>query len=364
MKEFLEICEALKILGKEPCALASIIKVEGSAYRRPGARMLLTPEGRSWGMLSGGCLEHDVMEHARSALQSGESHVVRYDSTSTDDILFGTGLGCNGVIDVLIEPVSQKFRVALTSAVENCFATRQPGAMATLMMEGGNVTCFTEHAFQTAEEKWLGRDNLASLLNSHPVEVHKAALLEETDIGQIFIQPLLPPIQLVIFGGWLDVIPLIRFAKETGFRVIVIDARQRLSSRKIFDEADSVLLCSPLEAISQIQMDDRTVVVSMNHHFERDQEALSALTQASGALYIGTLGPKRRQEKMIASAKSDGVIFTEEFMQTLHGPAGLDIGAKSPEEIALSIMAEILSVLNDRSAGPMRERTMQMQTVA
>src|SRR4051794_39262011 len=176
MKELLEICGALKILGNEPCALATIIKVEGSAYRRPGARMLLTPDGLSWGMISGGCLEHDVMHHARTALQSGQARVVRYDSTSKDDILFGTGLGCNGVIDVLIEPVSQKFRLAFANAVENCAATRQSGAMATLMMEGGGGLCFTEHAFQTAGEGWLGREQFASILNAHPVETHKPDL--------------------------------------------------------------------------------------------------------------------------------------------------------------------------------------------
>jgi xanthine/CO dehydrogenase XdhC/CoxF family maturation factor len=303
------------------------------------------------------------MDHARAALQSGQSRIVRYDATSNDDILFGTGLGCKGVIDVLIEPVSQKFRVAFGNAVENCAATRQNGAMATLIMEGNAGTCFTEHAFQTADENWVGRENLASVLNGRPVETDKTTLLEEMGDGRIFIQPLLSPIQLVIFGGWLDITPLIRFAKETGFRVIVVDARQRPSSRKLFHEADMVLLCSPAEALAQIQMDARTAVVSMNHHLERDQEALSAFTQAPHALYIGTLGPKRRQEQMITAAKKDGFIFTDEFMQKLHGPAGLDIGAKSPEEIALSIMAEILSVLNARNAAPMRERTASLQAV-
>src|SRR5690348_6998769 len=118
MKELLEICAALQQLGDEPCALATVINVEGSGYRKPGARLLLTLHGASWGMVSGGCLESDVMNHARRALQSGRPLIVRYDSTSHDDIVFGTGLGCNGIIDVLIEPVTQEFREALVSAVQ------------------------------------------------------------------------------------------------------------------------------------------------------------------------------------------------------------------------------------------------------
>src|SRR3954466_4441732 len=115
MKELLEICDALKNLRDEPCALATVINVEGSAYRRPGARMLLTPDGASWGMVSGGCLESDVMDHARRALQCGQPRVVRYDSTSDDDIVFGTGLGCNGILDVLIEPVTKDFQASFIS---------------------------------------------------------------------------------------------------------------------------------------------------------------------------------------------------------------------------------------------------------
>src|SRR4051794_30586901 len=129
MKELIEICAALKQNGHAECALATVIAVEGSAYRRPGARMLLAPDGRSWGMVSGGCLEHDVVEHARRTLKSGDARIVRYDSTSDSDIVFGTGLGCNGVVDVLIEPVTRGLSESLIAAVECCRTTRLPGAM-------------------------------------------------------------------------------------------------------------------------------------------------------------------------------------------------------------------------------------------
>ncbi|HEY0548012.1 MAG TPA: XdhC family protein [Verrucomicrobiae bacterium] len=354
MKELLEICAALQQLGGEPCALATVINVEGSAYRRPGARMLLTLDGSSWGMVSGGCLESDVMNHARRAVQSGQSRIVRYDSTSDDDIVFGTGLGCNGIIDVFIEPVTKDFKESFVSAVQTCHKTRQPGAVATLVGNREQPIGSNEHAFLTAG-RWVGSETLASVLNVHAVEPEQTSLTSDYGGAPIFIQQLLPPVHVVIFGGWLDVLPLIHMSKEVGFNVTVIDPRQRLSSRRLFQEADAVLLCPPEDALPQIQVDDRTVAVVMNHHFERDQETLSALSHVS-LNYVGTLGPKRRRDRMLNGLKEAGVFISDDFVQTLHGPAGLDIGAKTPEEIALSIMAEILSVLNGRNAKPIRER--------
>jgi xanthine/CO dehydrogenase XdhC/CoxF family maturation factor len=131
----------------------------------------------------------------------------------------------------------------------------------------------------------------------------------------------------------------------------------------LFQEADAVLLCSPEDALSRIEVDDRTVAVTMNHHFERDQETLSALSHVS-LNYVGTLGPKRRLERMLNGLRERTIFLSEDYVQTLHGPAGLDIGAKTPEEIALSIMAEILSVLNGRNAKPIRERQTALATSA
>ncbi|MDB6025975.1 MAG: xanthine and dehydrogenase maturation factor, XdhC/CoxF family [Verrucomicrobiales bacterium] len=316
--------------------------------------MLLTLDGASWGMVSGGCLESDVMDHARRALQSSQPRIVRYDSTSDDDIVFGTGLGCNGIIDVFIEPVTKEFKDSFVSAAQCCHRNRQPGAIATSVGNQEQAERPNEHAFFSAG-RWVGSEHLASILNLHAVEPDKTCLIDAHGGEPVFIQQLLPPVHLVIFGGWLDVIPLIRMGKEVGFRVTVVDPRQRLSSRRLFHEADSVLLCSSAEALSQIQFDDRTVAVVMNHHFERDQETLSALSSRP-LNYVGTLGPKRRQERMLNALKENGVLISEEFVQSLRGPVGLDIGAKTPEEIGLSIMAEILSVLNGRNAKPIRER--------
>ena len=351
MKELIEICAALKTLGGQPCALATVIHVDGSAYRRPGARMLMTPEGQAWGMVSGGCLEHDILDHGRRALQSGRARVVRYDSTSEDDIVFGTGLGCNGVIDVFIEPMTEGFRETFIQGVERCQKTRRAGAIAT-MIDG-----VTRHAFLT-DGGWTGNNVLLSLLEDLPPPSEKPVLLSGDaggDAARVFVQPLLPPIQLVVFGGWLDVIPLIRLARAIGLKVVVVDSRQRQSSRRHFREADAVLLCSPCEALAQVQFDARTVAVLMNHNFDRDQEALAALTQVS-LPFLGMLGPRRRRQRILDNLRDDGVGIPDGFVRHLHGPVGLDIGAETPEEIALSILAEILAVLNGRDARPVRDR--------
>lgn len=354
MKELLEICAALQELGDQPCALATIINVEGSAYRKAGARMLLTPDGSSWGMVSGGCLESDVLEHARCVLKTGRPRTVRYDSTTEDDIVFGTGLGCNGVLDVLIEPVTKYFREAFIRAVRTCYDTRQTGAVATAMGNSEDPASSSEHAFLTGG-RWVGGEALVARLNLHAVEANQTALTSDCGGPPVFIQRLLPPVHVVIFGGWLDVIPLIHMGKEVGFRVTVVDPRKRPGSRRLFHEADSVLLCSAEDACAQIQADDRTVAVTMNHHFDRDQETLAALRNLC-LNYVGTLGPKRRRDRMLNGLKENGVVISDDFVETLHGPAGLDLGAKTPEEIALSIMAEILSVLNGRDAKPIRDR--------
>jgi len=350
MKELIEICTALKDPRRPTCALATVIHVEGSAYRRPGARMLIGGNGETWGMISGGCLEHDVLSHARRVMRSGVPTIVHYDSTSTEDIIFGTGLGCNGLIDVLIEPVTEDYRRLLIQTVEACQRTRRPGAIATQIDPPSTVDTVQLHAF-LVQGVWKGNPGLTQLLSplnpgleDSTIQLHAVA----KEARRIFVQPLLPPIQLVIFGGWFDVIPLVRLAKEVGFQTIVVDSRQRPASVRLFREADSVMLCSPADALSKIQFDSRTVTVVMNHHFDSDRETLEALSRISTP-YVGLLGPRRRREKLLAEVQKSGVEVSATFLASLHGPAGLDIGANTPAKIALSIVAEILARLNDRT---------------
>ena len=357
MKELLNISAALQDLAGQPCALATVVDVEGSSYRRPGARMLLSPDGRSWGMISGGCLEHDVMEHAQRALETGQALTVRYDSTSADDIVFGTGLGCNGIVNVVVEPVTAQFRRLFVRAIESCTRTRERGGIATLLHQEGGAVRSWEHAFLSRGGNWIGGGPNVRKLDAILAGSDGEPFTTELPDGYVFVQQLLPPIHLVVFGGWLDVVPLIRIAKEVGFRVTVVDARCGAASPALFREADSVLLCSPAESVARIKWDHRSAAVLMAHHFERDQEALGALALARATpFYIGMLGPKRRQEKILATLAAGNVVLPDGFTRKLCGPAGLDLGANSPETIALSIVAEIQAKHAGRSGGILNQR--------
>jgi hypothetical protein len=196
MKELIEICAALKTLERNACALATVIHVEGSAYRRPGARMLMTPAGQVWGMVSGGCLEHDVLDQGRRALESNQSRIVRYDSTSEDDLLFGTGLGCNGVIDVLVEPVTPRLRELLLRAIESCCATRRPSVLAT-GIDGSGVFTSDQHVLLT-DGGWTGTHTLLSVMEGRLPATESPVLLSgeiRGILGRVFVQLLLPPLQ-------------------------------------------------------------------------------------------------------------------------------------------------------------------------
>lgn len=363
MKELIEISSALKRLLGRPCALATVIRVEGSAYRQPGARMLMTPEGEVWGMVSGGCLEHDVLDHGRRALQSNRARIVRYDSTSEDDPVFGTGLGCNGVIDVLIEPIADNFRKSFVLAVDHCVNTRQRGMLVTHMHDSdGFVRC--EHLFFT-NGLWSEDAEASTPVNGSRYNGHEMAQVQhnpQRPAIQTFIQPLTPPLQIVAFGGWFDLLPLIHLAHEVGARIIVVDASGRQSSRRLYGEADEVLLCEPNDAVSQISFDNRTAAVLMNHHVERDQQALLALIDMS-LPFLGMLGPKRRRQRILDNLREQGIDVPSGFEGQIHSPVGLDLGAETPAEIALSILAEILAVMNQRDGQPVRDRLSPLHSV-
>lgn len=315
MKELRLIAESLRAARVgDAAALATVVAVSGSAYRRPGARMLMTREGRSSGIVSSGCVDYDVFEHARRVMTTGEAVLLRYDSSKPDDLVFGTGLGCKGVVDVLVERVTPELARDLANFAEAVQRRRQPG-FAVVHLPG------------------------AAPAGHRSFHLGECAVQAEPE--KVFVDRVDPPIHLVLMGGWFDILPLIRFGKELGWQITVIDVRQRPSSKETFREADAVLLGSPEEALAQIPIDARTAVVSMNHQFEHDGACLAALARRA-VPYLGLLGPKRRRAALLERLAAEGGTAVPE--NVLHGPVGLDIGSRTPEEIALSIIAEVQSV--------------------
>ncbi|WP_242028842.1 XdhC/CoxI family protein [Coleofasciculus sp. FACHB-712] len=367
MKELQEIVAAFakaKNCGKT-VAIATIVKVSGSTYRRPGARMLITLEGQRIGSISGGCLENDVFERAQQVIVSGQPMLVNYDTTSDNDIVWGLGLGCKGMVQVLIERLIPENELSPMTFLAECLHRRQVGVLATIFHIEGQIkaqvgTHLMLHQdgtiFSNLEDAHLSADILedarevldknCSLFKAYPLLGGKA---------EVFIEAIQPPVSLVIFGAGDDAIPVVRLAKELGWCVTVVDSRPANAKSDRFPSADEVILSRPEIVNETLEIDKRTVAVVMTHNYLHDLEILKTLLP-SPVQYLGILGPKRRTEQLLLELKEQGIQLTEAQLHRLHGPVGLDIGADTPEAIALSIVAEIQAVLANRSGGLLRNR--------
>ena len=365
MKEIQDIVAAFEKVesGSKTAAIATLVKAQGSTYRRPGARMLMTPEGEMIGSLSGGCLEGDVFEQAQEVITSGKPIVVQYDTMSDEDIIWGLGLGCNGIVQILIERLEAQSSLNHLAFLTECLHRRQAGILATVFhVEGqvkaqvgsrlmvypdGTLNSDIEDAdliAQIRDDVWNALDESRSKVKAYPLPTGKA---------EVFIEVIQPPVPLMIFGAGHDALPLVRLAQELGWYVTVVDSRQSDGTRERFLSADEVVLARP-EGISQsIRVNNRTMAVIMTHNYLHDLELLKILLP-SPVRYLGILGPKNRTGKLLQDLEEQGITPTEQQLQRLYSPVGLNIGADTPEEIALSIVAEIQAVLGTRSGGSLR----------
>lgn len=359
----------------EPLALASVVHVAGSVYRRPGARMLIAASGKSAGMISGGCLEGDVKERAMSVLQSGHSTLITYDSVSNDDIVFGLGLGCNGVVQVMIEPLQREDENGLLSFLHACHATRATGRIATVfsIRPGKEDACDACPAagcacdkiissFKTVERTlhWpdgrktstVLRPALRSKLDTAIAELGSRriktglAMLPGGDEANWLVESIVPPPSLFIFGAGDDAIPVASIAHQLGWRVNVTDARPAYATHQRFPQADQVR-CQRAE-LDEIGDIAGSLVLIMTHSYEQDKSWLRALLP-SAAAYISQIGPKARTARLLGELRAEGQLITDEQFARLIHPAGLDIGAETPAEVALSIVAGMQAALTRRS---------------
>jgi xanthine dehydrogenase accessory factor len=317
----------------EKSALATVVEVKGSAYRRPGARMLLTQGGRSAGVINGGCLDSDLHARAQIVMETGAAELACYDTTASQDIVFGLGLGCRGVVKILIEPAQDLDWLVHNETVAVVFEG--------VLGEG------------VLGEGVLGEGVLGSRrLETQTVE--RPQILE-TVWGRAFVERLEPPQVLLIFGAGADVVPLQTMGKTLGWDVQTIDLRSPSSSRPVYAEATSV---AP-ENLLDFKVPAGAACVIMTHNFLQDFEVLKLLLP-SPAAYIGLLGPRRRTDELLekigANSLLPGISPTARQLSRLFAPIGLDLGAETPEEIALSIVAEIQRVKRGKTACSLREQ--------
>jgi xanthine dehydrogenase accessory factor len=360
----------------ERCALATVVSVEGSSYRRPGARMLVCEAGASTGTISAGCLEGDVIEHAKRVITKGAARLVEYDTASTsDEIAWGLGLGCNGIVRVLVEPLAPRslYMEALRRSCE-AHPCSAPVLVATVYqntpsefvpdenrIETGARLCISDQG-EVSREKLSGR--VAAMLESEVRELSRGAetsgvrvYVADGGAVKVFVETLLPPVPLVIFGAGQDALPVVELTRQLGWLTEVVDPQARTASLSRFAAADRVTLARPEEVASRVSIGPRTLTLLMSHNYSHDLALLSFLL-ASPARYIGVMGPRKRTERMLSElAAGEGMSLLEEAgLARLHSPAGLDIGANAPAEIALSIIAEMRAVLEGRRGGMLRER--------
>jgi xanthine/CO dehydrogenase XdhC/CoxF family maturation factor len=367
MKELQSIIHAYRECEQNgmQAALATVVKVTGSAYRRPGARMLVTADGRTVGSVSGGCLERDAVNQARRVLQWHVPRVVTYDSMSDGDGVWEFKLGCNGIVDVLIEPLSCTEGAGCLRFLAHCLAHRQTAVVATIIAVEGRTKVQVGNRLLLSDQRPEIHDIMDDECAEALVSDSRCALASCTSRTNVydmaacrveaFIEVIQPSVALVIFGAGHDAIPLIRFAKELGWHVTLVDPRPGYATRTRFLLADELIVCRPEEALARIKIDKRTVAAVMTHSVLHDAEALRALLPLP-LRYIGLLGPKGRNRRLLNDAQENGLVVSDPGLARMYGPIGLDIGAETPEEIALAVVAEINAVLTGRVGGLSRNR--------
>jgi len=360
MKEIADIVQACERANREGkrAALATVVQVEGSAYRREGARMLITEDGQLTGAISGGCLEGDALRKARMEILQQQALLVTYDTMDDDDAKLGVGLGCNGIIHILIEPVGHQENNPV-SLLHAALSGRSDAVLVTLFSladrkgaQPGTCLCLTkDKTLSNGLEKLPYRNGLLTAAGEALENRHSS--VQNYFSYTAFVECLQPSIALVVVGAGNDAIPLTQMAAVLGWPVTIVDGRPAYALPERFPLVKRSVVAKPAQVLEQLQPDERTAFVLMTHNYHYELELLKELLPLR-LPYIGMLGPKKKLERMLCELEDQGVTVSPESLDAIYGPVGLDIGSESAEEIALSIMAEIKAVFTRRNGRPLK----------
>lgn len=363
MKEIRAIISAYNTIdfSKTKAALATVARVEGSSYRRTGARMLVLDDGTYLGGISGGCLEGDALRRAQQAIFNNKVSVVTYDTTQDDGHQIGAGLGCNGIIDVLFTPLlSLPDELNPVHLLSSLTGTREPAVLVSIIGCNNCMDALGKALVYENDEHFNASFAVPSIATAvlkdlKECRLRQASATTEYHDGEqavkVFIEVILPVTHLVIYGGNYDIYSLVRIARELGWDVTVVTNISR---------ADKTLLSLATRVLhnkgqAEPETDHYTAVMLMSHDYKTDFDNLQKILKTE-ASYIGLLGPRKRSIKMFDAFSREGNPVAAIDMQRIFSPAGLDIGAATPEEIALSIAAEIRSHFAGRPGLPLRTR--------
>ncbi|HJP05058.1 MAG: hypothetical protein CL799_03595 [Chromatiales bacterium] len=314
----------------EAFALVTVVETEGSTYSKQGRHLLIKASGEHEGLLSGGCLEGDLAEHARGVIESGKPEVVTYDMRDDADDLWGIGLGCNGMMRMLVQRVSGDNDWEPLQALTAAMGTTETHTAA-LIVE-------SKEPDTPVGMCWV--DNISMVSSELPT------LKQNKNVTALHWK-IHPWTRLLLLGAGPDAVPVVESARMLGWEVTVADHRPHYIDSGGFDAADARLQVIPADISAVLNLGFSAIVV-MSHHLETDRlylQQLAKLDADKQPTYAGILGPAARKQKLLDDICPDN----SEFTALLRGPVGLDLGANSPETIALSLISEIQAVLNGSS---------------
>lgn len=334
----------------EPLVLATIVNTSGSTYRKAGAQMLIAGDGNVAGLLSGGCLEGDLVAHSQEVLDSGRPKLVLYDTRTSDDLIWGIGLGCEGAMQILLTRLAADNNYQPFAFAEDLRETHRAGSYV-VVIESANLGFPLGTAYVDTQE--LPARVLEALRHHAPLagdgrvpRTTSLATMVEADDARFLVVPVEQPPRLLMLGAGPDALPLSEIAGLMGWHVTIVDHRAAYAVAAHFPRA-RVVECQPaanLAALLTRRYFDAAVV--MSHHLVSDETYLAALAD-SDIPYVGLLGPAPRRVRLLSDIGERAARLTPR----LYGPVGLDIGANTPETIALAIVSEIQAVLSGRSGG-------------
>ena len=357
-------------LTEEGIVLATVVAVEGSAYRRPGAKMVIAGEGSGVGSITAGCLEDEIRSLAERIAESGTPRLKRFDLTNDEDDVWGLGVGCNGVIDVLLEPVDERFEplvaardkkrdVVGVTVLEADGVDLERGARAywrpTAETDAvdGRVVAFDAPADWPG---WLLEAVSGPTADLLEADTSETVTMEGDGAAvEVFIDVVTAPPHLVVFGTGHDVGPMTELAKRLDFRVTIVGFRGAIATEERFPAADEVFATSPAAVCEEISFDHNTYAVVMTHNFVDDRLTLTELLKTP-VEYVGLMGPRERFEEMREAFADEGRTFEAGELERIYTPAGLDLGGGTPHQIAQSILAEVTAVHHDRTPKHLKER--------
>ena len=343
-KRFLGLFEDLHRAGR-PCVLASVVRTEGSSYRKAGAAMLIDPGYGFQGLISGGCFEADLEHYAREVFAQRRARWVTYDLRGEDELVWGLGLGCNGLIELWLQPFFAEDGYGALGAAHALAVEGRRGRIVRLLAQegpGGFLRLDDRGVVSGEIDGTLGQAAEAALSSGAPG-------LREAAGARLFVEAVEPPFRLLILGAGPDVAPLVGIGEVQGWRTTVCDHRPGFVEQIAADDKRSV---DPERLAEEVALDRFDAVVVMSHHYLSDRAYLAALAGAP-IPYVGVLGPKQRTTQLLDEIGSGAEAA---FAGRLYNPVGLDLGGDSPEAIALAVAAEILAVRSRARPAFMRDK--------